>query len=86
MRKIKVLKLGWEFPPLINGGLGVACMGISRALASKVELSVIVPKAAPEAAYDGFSSPALTPQTRANGNARRGIYIREFLRGRQSSD
>ena len=55
MRRIKVLKLGWEFPPLINGGLGVACMGISRALAQKVDLHVIVPKAAPEATYDGFS-------------------------------
>ena len=54
MRKIKVLKLGWEFPPLINGGLGVACMGISRALSQKVELNVIVPKAAPDAKYDGF--------------------------------
>ena len=42
MRKIKVLKLGWEFPPLINGGLGVACMGISRALSQKVDLNVIV--------------------------------------------
>lgn len=54
MRKIKVLKLGWEFPPLINGGLGVACMGIARALSQKVDLSVIVPKAAPDAKYDGF--------------------------------
>ncbi len=55
MRRIKVLELGWEFPPLINGGLGVACMGISRALARKVDLSVIVPKASPNAVYDGFT-------------------------------
>ena len=54
MRRIKVLELGWEFPPLINGGLGVACMGISRALAKKVDLSVIVPKASPGYKYDGF--------------------------------
>ena len=47
-RRIKVLELGWEFPPLINGGLGVACMGISKALAKKVDLAVIVPKAAPD--------------------------------------
>jgi len=25
--------LGWEFPPLISGGLGTACEGLSRALA-----------------------------------------------------
>lgn len=55
MRRIKVLELGWEFPPLINGGLGVACMGISKALAKKVDLSVIVPKADPSAVYEGFS-------------------------------
>ncbi|MDO4220979.1 MAG: glycosyltransferase [Akkermansia sp.] len=55
MRRIKVLELGWEFPPLINGGLGVACMGISKALAKKVDLSVIVPKADPSAVYDGFT-------------------------------
>ena len=45
MSKIRVLELGWEFPPMVNGGLGVACLGLSKALASKVELSVIVPKA-----------------------------------------
>lgn len=55
MRRIKVLELGWEFPPLINGGLGVACMGISKALAKKVDLSVVVPKADPSAVYEGFS-------------------------------
>lgn len=54
MSRIKVLELGWEFPPLINGGLGVACMGLSKALAKKVDLRVIVPKADPSVKYDGF--------------------------------
>ncbi len=54
MSRIKVLELGWEFPPLINGGLGVACLGISKALAKKVDLHVIVPKASPGATYDSF--------------------------------
>ncbi len=36
--------IGWEFPPIINGGLGVACLGISRALSSMVDLSMILPK------------------------------------------
>lgn len=39
--------LGWEFPPLMNGGLGVACQGLSRALASLADLTVILPKAPP---------------------------------------
>lgn len=54
MRPLRVLKLGWEFPPLINGGLGVACLGLSRALARHVALRVIVPRADPAAQYDGF--------------------------------
>lgn len=54
MNRLRVLKLGWEFPPLINGGLGVACLGLSRALAKYVDLTVIVPKADPEASFKGF--------------------------------
>jgi glycosyltransferase involved in cell wall biosynthesis len=45
MAKIRVLMLGWEFPPLINGGLGVACEGLADALARKSELNLILPGA-----------------------------------------
>ncbi len=31
---MKVLMLGWEFPPFISGGLGTACFGLTRALDS----------------------------------------------------
>lgn len=44
--------LGWEFPPLINGGLGIACLGLGRALAQRVELSFILPKVDPEFLVD----------------------------------
>lgn len=54
MNKIRVLKLGWEFPPMINGGLGIACLGLSKALAPKVELCVVVPKSDPHTQFDGF--------------------------------
>ncbi|MFP6897290.1 MAG: glycosyltransferase family 4 protein [Roseibacillus sp.] len=54
MKRTRVLMLGWEFPPVINGGLGVACHGLAKALASQVELQVLVPKADPEAHYEGF--------------------------------
>lgn len=54
VKRPRVLKLGWEFPPLINGGLGVACLGLSRALAKHADLRVVVPRAAPEVKYDGF--------------------------------
>ena len=31
---MRVLMLGWEFPPVISGGLGVACHGLTKALAA----------------------------------------------------
>ena len=29
---MRILMLGWEFPPFIAGGLGVACYGLTKAL------------------------------------------------------
>ena len=55
MTRLRVLKLGWEFPPLINGGLGIACLGLARALAKHVDLTVLVPQSAPDATLDGFT-------------------------------
>lgn len=40
--------LGWEFPPIINGGLGVACLGLSEELSKMVDLSIILPKTDPD--------------------------------------
>ncbi len=43
---MKVLMLGWEFPPHISGGLGTACFGMTEALAAKgVEVTFVVPRA-----------------------------------------
>ncbi len=55
MNRLRVLKLGWEFPPLINGGLGVACLGLARALAKSVDLTVVVPKSCPESDMGNFA-------------------------------
>lgn len=54
MKRLRVLKLGWEFPPLIHGGLGIACLGLARALAKHVDLTVVVPKSAPDADFTDF--------------------------------
>ena len=43
MKRLRVLKLGWEFPLLMNGGLGIACFGLSCALAKRVELKALGP-------------------------------------------
>jgi hypothetical protein len=48
MKKMNVLLLGWEFPPVINGEVATACYGISKALANRVNLSLILPKSDPE--------------------------------------
>lgn len=43
---MRVLMLGWEFPPHISGGLGTACQGICEGLAAaEVEVLFVVPKA-----------------------------------------
>lgn len=55
MNKIRVLKLGWEFPPLVNGGLGIACLGLAKALSKKVDLNIIVPKADLSTHFQGFN-------------------------------
>lgn len=44
---MRVLMFGWEFPPHISGGLGTACYGLTRGMASIPDLKVkfVVPKA-----------------------------------------
>lgn len=42
---MKVLTFGWDFPPSRNGGLGVACYGLTRELfADGVEVIFVLPK------------------------------------------
>lgn len=44
-RKMKVLMLGWEFPPHITGGLGTACLGLTSALAQRdVDIFYFMPR------------------------------------------
>ncbi len=44
MSKLKVLTLGWEFPPLYAGGLGPACYGLTNALSRYVDNTIILPR------------------------------------------
>jgi glycogen(starch) synthase len=43
---INVLMLGWEYPPLFSGGLGIATQGIVKALRTKARIKLIIPSAA----------------------------------------
>ena len=40
--------LGWEFPPIINGGLGIACHDLSAAMSELADITMIIPKSSPE--------------------------------------
>ncbi|MDN5200209.1 glycosyltransferase family 4 protein [Fulvivirgaceae bacterium BMA10] len=40
----KVLMLGWEFPPILNGGLGIACYGLCNQLKNMTDLTMVIPK------------------------------------------
>lgn len=43
---MRVFMLGWEFPPLISGGLGTACYGLTRGLDDAgVEVCFVLPTA-----------------------------------------
>jgi glycogen(starch) synthase len=43
--RVRVLMLGWEFPPFISGGLGTACYGLTRALDQLgVRVTFVLPK------------------------------------------
>lgn len=42
---MRVLMLGWEFPPYITGGLGTACYGLTRALDRRgIGVTFVLPK------------------------------------------
>ena len=42
---MRVLMFGWEFPPHLSGGLGTACYGMTKALASKgVDIRFVLPR------------------------------------------
>jgi glycogen(starch) synthase len=42
---MRVLMLGWEFPPFISGGLGTACHGLTKAMSELgIEVLFVLPK------------------------------------------
>lgn len=51
MAKPNILMLGWEFPPFLSGGLGVACEGLGCALAQKTDLTFILPRSQTSSYY-----------------------------------
>jgi glycogen synthase len=53
----KVLMFGWEFPPHINGGLGVACLGLTKAIAmAGDDITFVLPKVMEVATNEGIDT------------------------------
>jgi glycosyltransferase involved in cell wall biosynthesis len=46
-KKLRVLMLGWEFPPFLTGGLGKASYGIAKAISAYADLTLVVPQSDP---------------------------------------
>lgn len=55
---LRVLMLGWEFPPVVAGGLGRACEGLVRGLLGLgCRISLVVPRAGARASGSGTGRP-----------------------------
>ncbi len=69
---MRVLMLGWEFPPFISGGLGTACYGLTRGLDALGTRVIFVLPRAVAPAIDPASAAHVdlrTPQTGRRGSA-----------------
>ncbi len=52
---MRVLMFGWEFPPMISGGLGTACYGITKHLAESGEdVIFVMPRAEQSVPREGY--------------------------------
>ncbi|MFN3530177.1 MAG: glycosyltransferase family 4 protein [Bacteroidia bacterium] len=49
----RILMLGWEFPPVHAGGLGIACYGLTKAIRNFIDITLVVPKSDPRMQLEG---------------------------------
>ncbi|MCA9382759.1 glycosyltransferase family 4 protein [Candidatus Dojkabacteria bacterium] len=53
MNSIKLLTFGWEYAPIVTGGLGVVCRDLSKSLAAQgVDVSFVLPKLPKQVSVD----------------------------------
>jgi glycosyltransferase involved in cell wall biosynthesis len=72
---VKVLTLGWEFPPYFAGGVGVVCEALTRSLARRGhEISYLMPRTPPAAGEPGLE--LLDPASSQPGLALLGLPAR----------
>ncbi len=71
---MRVFMLGWEFPPYISGGLGTACLGLTKSLSAiGTQVTFVLPKPVDprSSSYVTLRGPRAprTGETRGNGSA-----------------
>jgi len=49
----RILMLGWEFPPVHAGGLGIACYGLAKATRNFIDVTLVLPKSDPRMGLEG---------------------------------
>jgi glycogen synthase len=63
---MRVLMLGWEFPPFITGGLGTACYGLTKALSRRQnDITFVLPKTIGGECAEGSHVKLMSPQSPA---------------------
>ncbi|NOG54270.1 MAG: glycosyltransferase [Planctomycetes bacterium] len=71
---MRVLMLGWEFPPYISGGLGTACYGLTKALDKLgVEVTFVLPKAVDRSLASHVT--LLSPESGSPYEMARAVYL-----------
>lgn len=74
---MRVLMLGWEFPPFISGGLGTACYGLTRAMDKLgINVTFVLPKMVDEK-YTSHVK-LIGPQTRVGTRVTSSFKVDEF--------
>src|ERR1041385_4692765 len=89
--KTRILMFGWEFPPFHSGGLGVACLGLTRALSKMgTEVIFVMPKKLDVQtpwAKMVYADRGIAITTRAvNSLIKPYVTSHSYLRGRRSAD
>jgi glycosyltransferase involved in cell wall biosynthesis len=80
---MKVLMFGWEFPPNNLGGLGTACLGLTKSLSSKgTAITFVLPKGSPK--HDHLDMISTDGLTLSSGILRK-RYVNSLLVPYQSS-
>jgi glycogen(starch) synthase len=74
---MKVLMLGWEYPPHIAGGLGTACAGLTTALADQgISIHFVVPKMFGDEQVQHMLFSQAAPQLQVGGGASLGNPVK----------